>query len=707
LNLWSLSDAAFRTLSPLFDSALSRFPRRLVASLDAPVWVQQNAASASGQLRLSLNEPAAGGWLFLTGCIGRLSNYETLRVVFHRPNSPETAPSVELPISKNGTFREFLLVPEGTTRLDIEPQRIKRPMQFLSVTLEQVRELERSLRMLDRVWRFNSHGLLEIPLHQRLSHLEPLYGAVRNSRVRRQKLNPYELYLDKIEPLQIHSAEKFLQGPAKAARRIRFEILVAGNDPESLERTRASLSAQIYPHWTLGSHDAAGSENLWRIPLRCGDTLRADALAQLAREAAEFPDAALIYSDHDFMGRTGQRHSPAFKPNWNRDLFCGHDYIDSLCAIQNAAWERHATPGQSPADAGARTRFILKLSDATPRSIRHLSQILCHRNAPVRDSICLGGAAQRQAIAEHLADRGATVTRGPIPGTSRVLWPLPDPQPLVSILIATRDHRDILAACIQSIQAKTTYPHWELLVIDNQSSDPATLAYLREITRDPRIRVHAYDKPFNYSALQNFGVRQSRGEILAFLNNDVEIIAPEWLEEMVRHAARPDVGAVGARLLYTDGRIQHAGVVLGIGGVAGHVHRFSPGDAPGYGGRILLTHELSAVTAACIAMRREAFERVGGFNEKDLKVALNDVDLCLKLGAAGLKNIYEPAAVLYHHESLSRGVDDTPRKRRIFHQERAYMKKKWGPLIQNDPHYNPHLSLEREDYSVRLPRERS
>jgi GT2 family glycosyltransferase len=314
----------------------------------------------------------------------------------------------------------------------------------------------------------------------------------------------------------------------------------------------------------------------------------------------------------------------------------------------------------------------------------------------------LGFGAQRSILQSHLAEFGAVVQDGCLPGTSRVLWPIPKPPPFVSLIIATRDQSKVLEACVCSIQTLTNYPNWELIVLDNQSADPSTHCYFDQLREDPRIRVFPYPKPFNYAALQNFGVQHSRGEVLVFLNNDVEVISPDWLQDLVRHVLRPDVGAVGARLLYSDGSIQHAGVVLGIGGVAGHVHRFFPGESPGYCGRIQLTQELSAVTAACLAVRKTAFEAVGGFDERHLKVALNDVDLCLKLTEHGLRNIYEPAVLLYHHESVSRGPDDTPRKRRIFLRERRRMLARWKEKLKRDPQYNDNLTLRSEDYGLRI-----
>ena len=208
-------------------------------------------------------------------------------------------------------------------------------------------------------------------------------------------------------------------------------------------------------------------------------------------------------------------------------------------------------------------------------------------------------------------------------------YSLPEPTPRVTILIPTRDQPDILQRCIGSLLSLTSYPNYEILVINNQSVDPGAIEYLSHITEDERARVIRYDQPFNYSAINNYAVPYANGEILCLLNNDTEVITPDWLTEMVSHACRPEIGCVGAKLYYSDGRIQHAGVVLGLGGVAGHAHRFFDRDSAGYFNRLHLVQSLSAVTAACLVVRKQVYEQVGGLNETDLPIALNDVDFCL------------------------------------------------------------------------------
>jgi GT2 family glycosyltransferase len=283
-----------------------------------------------------------------------------------------------------------------------------------------------------------------------------------------------------------------------------------------------------------------------------------------------------------------------------------------------------------------------------------------------------------------------------------VRWPLPDPAPLVSIIVPTRDAAPVLARCIGSLFARTTYRNYELLVVDNGSREPDAVALLSRLAAGGQARVLRYDRPFNFSAINNFAVEQARGEVLVLLNNDTEIVGGEWLSELVSHAIRPGIGAVGARLLYPDGRVQHAGVVTGIRGVAGHAFKGLPREAPGYFSLPHLLREVSAVTGACMAVRKVAYEQVGGLDDRELQVAFNDIDFCLKLRRAGYRNLYTPWAELYHYESYSRGSDMEGARLQRFKSEIDVMRRRW-PELDNDPAYNPNLSLESENYEFAAP----
>jgi GT2 family glycosyltransferase len=312
--------------------------------------------------------------------------------------------------------------------------------------------------------------------------------------------------------------------------------------------------------------------------------------------------------------------------------------------------------------------------------------------------------AGKRALDEHFMRRGIRASAELEPSVSyRTRYELPSPQPLVSIIIPTRNAEQLVRQCIESIVRRTTYLNYEILLVDNGSDDPDATRYFNELARDQVIRVVRDDRPFNYSALNNSAVKLAHGEFVCLLNNDIEVISADWLSEMVSIAVQPGVGAVGARLWYPNNLLQHGGVILGIGGVAGHSHKGHPKGNRGYFGRAALIQSYSAVTGACLLVRKSSFEQVGGLNEKELQIAFNDVDFCLRLVEAGYRNVWTPYAELYHHESATRGYEDNPLKVARFGREERYMKVRWGHVLGKDPAYNPNLTLGHEDFRWAWP----
>jgi len=314
-------------------------------------------------------------------------------------------------------------------------------------------------------------------------------------------------------------------------------------------------------------------------------------------------------------------------------------------------------------------------------------------------------SAAESALNDHLTRKGVAARAEQIPEHSfyRVRYCLPEQVPSVTLIIPTRNNPYLLRQCIRSIYSKTKYSNYEILVLDNGSDDPETLAYLDTIGKNSYIIVMRDDSPFNYSILNNRAVKAARGKLVGLINDDIEVISSEWLTEMVSIAIQPGVGAVGARLWYPDNTLQHGGVILGMGGIAGHSHKHLPKGNHGYFGRAILQQSFSAVTAACLVVRRSVYLEVGGFEEENLKVAFGDVDFCLRLHEAGYRNVWTPYAEAYHHESATRGYEDTPEKQARFEVEIQYMQERWGSLLLNDPAYSPNLTLEREDFSYAWP----
>lgn len=463
-------------------------------------------------------------------------------------------------------------------------------------------------------------------------------------------------------------------------------------------------------HISRASNSALATATGQYIALMDNDDLLPEhALYWVARTIIENPDAGLIYSDEDKIDTLGERSSPYFKSDWNQFLFRSQNMICHLGVyrrdlVDEVGGFRTGYEGAQDYDLALRCSEKLEASQ-----IVHIPRVLYHwrihsgSTAMSGDEKPYAALAGVKALDEHLKRHGcAGKTELLSMGMYRVHYDLPAEPPLVSLIIPTRNAYALVKQCIDSIKTLTTYPAYEIILIDNGSDDPVALKYFAEIDQEPNIRVIRDNGPFNYSALNNDAVRQARGELIGLINNDIEVITPEWLDEMVSIALQPNVGSVGARLWYPDDRLQHGGVIIGLGGVAGHSHKYLPKGAPGYFFRASLIQEFSAVTAACLIIRKSIFEQVDGLDETNLKIAFNDVDFCLRVHEAGYRNVWTPYAELYHHESATRGQEDTPQKQERFMQEVIYIKSRW-PNIQNDYAYNPNLTLDHEDFGLAWP----
>jgi GT2 family glycosyltransferase len=433
--------------------------------------------------------------------------------------------------------------------------------------------------------------------------------------------------------------------------------------------------------------------------LRAGDLLPEHALYEAAVALCGNPVADIVYSDHDQIDESGSRFDPWFKPGWDPDLLLAHDYISGLALYRKRLLD--TIGGLRSGFEGAELHELtLRATRATkPDRILHIPAILYHRKHPEYETDSQAAfTPSYRAVREHLSGRGDEEALlepvSLVPEALRVVWPIPDLEPLVSVLIPTRDRIDLLARCLDGVLRRTNYHNLELLIVDNGSSEPATQTFLDQLERDAnQVRILRRPGPFNYSALNNAAAREARGDILLLLNNDIEVIEPGWLRELVSHAIRPDVGIAGAKLLYKNGQVQHAGIVLGPKGAATHLHRFANRNDPGYFGDLALTRTLSAVTGACIAIRRALFFEAGGLDETDLQVAFNDVDLCLRVRQHGYRVIWTPFAELFHLELASRGLDSAdPAKFERSLGELQHMRKTWGSLLDSsDPFHNPNV----------------
>lgn len=440
------------------------------------------------------------------------------------------------------------------------------------------------------------------------------------------------------------------------------------------------------------------------------DALAQHALFFMAQAINQHTTAKVFYSDEDKIDTKGQRSDPHFKSDWNPDLFYSQNYVSHLGVykteiIKKIGGFRTGVEGSQDQDL-----LLRCLPHVKHNEIIHIPKVLYHWRM-IEGSTALASGEKSyttnagiKALQDHFAQngpQGVTVQAGLVANTYKVNWPIPKIAPFVSLLIPTRDRMQITKVAVDSILQKTTYQNYEIIILDNGSVQKETLDWFAAVQKqDPRVKVLRYDHPFNYSAINNYGVAHTQGEIVGLINNDIEVINPEWLTEMLQHAIRSDIGCVGAKLYYANDLIQHAGVIVSLGGVAGHSHKMFPKEHPGYFHRLLLPQNLSAVTAAVLLVRREVYQQVKGLNEHDLQVAFNDVDFCLKVREAGYRNLWTPYAELYHHESISRGHEDTPEKQARFAKEVGYMKNTWGKALVTDPYYSPNLTKDREDFGM-------
>lgn len=503
-----------------------------------------------------------------------------------------------------------------------------------------------------------------------------------------------------------------------------------------------SVRSQIYPEWEIClADDASGDRNLeaylkqveqgdrvrvvrrtenghisacsnsaldlatgeWVVPLDHDDELSIDALLEIARVINEQPELQMIYSDEDKLDSKGRRARPYFKPQFNQELLRQNNYICHLVAyrrqrVVDLGGFRLGFEGAQDHD------LALRYSESLTRDqICHIPKILYHwREHSGSTATGIGVKAYaleagQRAIEQHLdrvnlAGNVAADSRG----YYRLTYQLPEKQPSVAIIIPTRNQLELLRSCVDSIREKTTYKNYTILIVDNDSDCADTIAWLESRRSEGIISLLEDKGSFNFSRLNNYAVNFVDSDYVVLLNNDTEVVAPDWLSDLVATALQPDVGAVGGKLLYTDGSIQHAGVTLGIGGSAGHAFKGMSNDNPGYWFRAALRSEFTAVTGACLLVSREHYLNVGGLNEVAFAIAFNDVDFCLKLASRGLRNVLCPNAVLVHHESKSRGYEDTPEKAARFSQERTRLRQKWFGWIENDPCYNPNLNRDTE-----------
>ena len=668
--------------------------------------------------------------------------------------------SIKIPYQSRKICKRLVKFNRKASYIRFDPMSSKGQFTVLEFTMSPVTFRYAEKRMLTKLMRWNPSKHEEtVPatremLKQQANKSGQSYHTVLERKYSALFANPmrthnYSMWIEKVEVLDTPTENDVISIDSKSERpRISVIMPTYNSDVELLNAAIQSVTTQSYSNWQLCiSDDGSSSQSTISAIQACmekdqrisvvfrqessgiakntnsalqlakgdycvfldhDDLLAKHALFEVAKVVTDNPTLKLVYSDEDKIDSTGDRVDPHFKPDWNPDLLLSQNYICHLVALSREVIQR--VGGCRIGFEGAQDHdLLLRVMEVVePDEVHHIHKILYHWRMAEGSTATVASAKSYStdsgiaAIEDHLNRIGsnAAVAAGKYSNTYRVRWPLPKKEPKVSIVIPTRDRLDILSQCIGSVLQLTNYSDYEIIIIDNESTEPSTFDYFEQLKALDNIRVLQYGGEFNYSAINNYAVEEATGSVITLMNNDIEVIEKNWLREMVGHALRPEIGCVGAKLLYKNNMIQHAGVILGIGGVAGHGHKYFDVESAGYFSRLHLTQNMSAVTAACLTIEKRLYQQVGGLNEGDLKIAFNDVDFCLRIGRLGLRNIWTPYALLYHHESVSRGHENTQEKQLRFKQEALYMREQWGEILESDPAYNRNLTLVREDFSL-------
>ncbi len=675
------------------------------------------------------------GWVLLRGHLRRKGRQLSASVLAHTGNQSHR---INLPVTYKGTIFELVKLPAGVTRLELVPLLGAGEYELTHFTIRRVNIAERTYLM----WKRVLPSLRKIPPVQRsranlfwytpLLNLPRAYESVGMFRGYSPQIS-YSDWVIRFDTLtaqdkraiasrarRLYSAQPVILLDATAATKLSDVV-------ESLYSIKAQImkpvrvllqvnddqAAQLQPYcWpeveVLGPNRALACGELqfaasdWVLWVPAGKVLAPHALFWFSAMIRRRKDASFIYSDHDHHTAERERVDPCFKPDWSIELARTAGYTGSVFALKA---ERLMSIARNSAQMMSPYSLMLQATAGIePSAIVHIPAILWHQlshesladKSEERES-----SLSQEALEYSLALQGiAASVQRTAQGYLRVQYALPASLPKVSILVPTRNMLSHLQPCIESLLSRTGYPDFEVLIIDNQSDDPDTLAFMQSASSDPRVRVLHYDQPFNFSAINNFAAAHAQGVLICLLNNDTEVISEDWLDEMVSQVLQPGVGVVGAKLYFSDGRVQHAGDCVGPGGCADHMYGDLDKSDTGYMDRVVLAQDLSAVTAACMLTPKSLYQKLSGLDAANLAVAFNDVDYCLRVREAGFRVVFTPYAELYHHESVSRGKDDNPEKKARAKSEADYMRKRWRHVMQHDPFYNPNLNYKRADFTL-------
>ncbi len=654
----------------------------------------------------------------------------------------------DVSVRKNGKVNELFNFPSGVMNVYLQPMNCLGSFTLNELSLSPVSVLERVGRMWYRVGAMiHTHSRvrrkkLGIRLYSPILNLSKSYRVLSRLRSFSSEL-PYSDWVNEFDRFSSTDEKRIVRVIDSWKHKPDITILVITEGAVAFDlwlKTIDSISQQLYQQANIillpATHnDALGLQSVisdaslvispgqrsdWGeqfelglrgrsqsdilLTIRPGTILPVHSFFWIVATFIKNKQCDVVYADHDYIDDREQRNAPCFKPDWSPEFLRSTHYLGDYVAISVAAFiDSEALIFDDNGKLNLHDLHLRVTERMEPSRVIHIPAILSHYSGVNNGfDVCIVDVSKRRnVVAEHLLrlsiDAEVTMTDR---GHYWVKYHLPEPIPKVSIIIPTRDMLKFLQPCVDSILTKSTYQNYEIIIVDNQSVEVETHMFFKHLAKYKNVRVIPFNQDFNFSAINNFAVEQTQGELVCLLNNDTEVISPDWMEIMVGHLLQQNVGVVGAKLYYADGRVQHAGDTVGPGGCANHLHSFLQHNDPGYCDRAILAQNLSAVTAACLLTHKVLYQKLNGLDEKNLCVAFNDVDYCLRVRKSGYHVVFTPRAELYHYESVSRGKDNSPEKVKRAKGEADYMRSQWADIMQHDPFYNQNLSYSRADFSL-------
>ncbi|WP_173272479.1 glycosyltransferase family 2 protein [Thiosulfatimonas sediminis] len=652
-------------------------------------------------------------WVVVKGLLLRQCTGYDAKLVFKLKGGKTF--TYKLPITLKGKIFEVVHFPANIEKIYFEPMSSKGRFQMQDFQFKSISWFERNYLMSKRLYLLyksqNQDVIYKagIRWHQFIFDLSKAYEIAGRFRAYSPKIE-YKEWLKLFDQLNHKDIFKIKRLIKKNSQLPEIELLELGHQTEAIS-SRAiqnGLSEQLYSRFKIVKKSDLSYEfyqhrnTRWLMLVEEGCQLRPHALYWFAHQACLKPNAAMIYSDHDYIDENGERCSPVLKPEWSPEFFLSQNFIGGVLMVNTDYLDLESCKNLTIYAVILRLFSRLKPYQSDGLEVCRIPALLFSKPllANNQKRLLAEGVQETELLTKFFNKHEIIADISDYHLIYKKIVYAVKARPLVSIIIPTRDMLHHLERCVESLLTKTSYDHFEIIIVDNQSEELETSAYFAKVSALQNVNVVEYNKPFNYSAINNYAAKYCNGEVFCLLNNDTEVISPDWLEVMLGQLQQSNVGAVGIKLLFPDGTVQHAGDAVGPGGCADHFFSGFEEEQAGYMGRAIVAQDLSAVTAACLLTQRDVFESLNGLDERHLSVAFNDVDYCLRVREKGMRVVFTPYVKMYHHESVSRGKDDNPEKIARAKKEADYIRSRWGHVLKNDPFYNPNLNYARPNFEL-------